>query len=161
MSLKKTAKSILDTWPSLTGATQTLAATDGDQRLECDICELDSLGCAFERFEVSADRLNGAGVDRLKKIGEALSARLTYLLEPISPIEIDLEGCVVQMRSNPPHKDDDGTKYYELLASRDGRLSLARYSKSSSDPRQRIAAYVTREVWLRLVDDFSAVAATV
>jgi hypothetical protein len=80
------------------------------------------------------------------------------LLEPISPIETDAHGCVVQLRSNPPQKEADRTSYYELLVSRDGWLSLARYSRASGQKREVIPAQVTREVLLRLVGDFAAVA---
>ena len=96
--------------------------------------------------------------DELARLGEKLSARLTYLLEPISPIEIDREGCVLQMRSNPPQRNDDQTTYYELTLRRGGAFSLSRYSKAFGDARQAIPATVTREVFLRLVADFSAVA---
>ena len=78
-------------------------------------------------------------------------------MEPISPIEIDAQGCVVQLRSNPPQRDDDGRSYYELLVRRGGEIALARYRKENGDARQPIAATVTREVLLRLVGDFCAV----
>jgi hypothetical protein len=61
------------------------------------------------------------------------------------------------MRSYPPQKTDDGTTYYELLVRRGGSLSLVRYQKQPGDQRQAIAAHITREVLLRLVDDFAAV----
>ena len=83
--------------------------------------------------------------------------RLTYLMEPISPIEIDAEACVAQLRSNPPQRDDDGRSYYELLVRRGGEIALVRYRKEPGTPRQQIAATVTREVLLRLADDFEAV----
>ncbi len=131
---------------------------EGGQRLECRLITVDAMSCAFDQFAVTADSLAGSSIEDLKKVGEALSTRLNYLLEPISPIEIDSEGCHVQLRSSPPQKDDDGTKYYELVVSHDGIMSLVRYSKSSGSPRQTIPAEVTHEVWTRLVDDFSAVA---
>ena len=56
--------------------------------------------------------------EELKRLGETLASRLTYLLEPIGAVEFDPEGCVVQLRSIPPHKDDDKSSYYELLARR-------------------------------------------
>ncbi len=95
--------------------------------------------------------------DQLKATAEKLSARLTYLLEPISPIETDAHGCVVQMRSNPPQKEVDRTSYYELLVSRSGELSLCRYARVGGQTREPIAAHVTREVLARLAADFSAV----
>ena len=96
-----------------------------------------------------------APIDQLKKVADALSKRLTYLLEPISPIEVDADQCVVQLRSNPPQRDDNGTQYYELLVRRGGELSLRRYQKQSGGVRQGVPAQVTREVFLRLIGDFS------
>ncbi len=83
---------------------------------------------------------------------------MTYLLEPISPIELDSQGCVVQMRSTPPQKDADRTSYYELLVSRSGELSLVRYTRLAGQPREIIPAQVTREVLLRLAGDFALAA---
>jgi hypothetical protein len=102
--------------------------------------------------------LASATVDQLKDIAKTLSKRLSYLLESISPMEIDDEACIVQMRSNPPQKDDDGTRYYELVVAR-GELTLCRYSRVSSQPRFIVAANVTREVFERLAEDFVAAVA--
>ncbi len=90
-------------------------------------------------------------------MAKSLSERLTYLMEPIRPIEIDADACVAQLRSSPPQRDDDGRSYYELTVRRGGDISLVRYRKEPGTPRQQIAANVTREVLLRLVDDFEAV----
>jgi hypothetical protein len=78
-------------------------------------------------------------------------------MEPISPIEIDADACVVQLRSNPPQRDDDGRSYYELLVRRGGDIALTRFRKENGDARRPITATVTREVLLRLVGDFCAV----
>jgi hypothetical protein len=63
----------------------------------------------------------------------------------------------VQLRSNPPHRDDDGRSYYELMVSRGGQIALGRYRKDNGNARQPIVATVTREVMTRLVGDFCAV----
>ena len=52
-------------------------------------------------------------------------------MEPICPIEIDADACVVQLRSNPPHRDDDGRSYYELMVRRGGEIALSRYRKEN------------------------------
>ncbi len=158
MSLKQAATTALDALSVGGPSPKCIDVRAGDQRFECRLVVVDAMACAFDQFAVTAGSLTGCSVDDLKKVGEALSTRLNYLLEPISPIEIDSEGCHVQLRSNPPQRDDDGTKYYELVVSHDGVMSLVRYSKSSGSPRQTIPAEVTREVWTRLIDDFSAVA---
>ncbi len=140
------------------GGEQLVEIHDGAQRLTCHMVALDSLACAFTKLALRTDALAKMSVDELRKTAERLSARLTYLLEPISPIEIDSQGFVVQMRSNPPHKETDQTTYYELLVSRAGELSLCRFARAAGQSRHTIPAHVTREVLSRLVSDFSAVA---
>lgn len=123
--------------------------------LESRMLAVDSLACSFESLTLSTDRLDGASIDDLKRLSERLSEKLNYLLEPISAVEIDADGCTVQMRSNPPQRDDDGASYYELLVRR-GRLSLCRYTKAKGAARMLIPAQVTREVFLRLAADLVA-----
>lgn len=155
-SLKEKLDRELDRLASNAGAAMQLdlAITDGD-RLESRLTALDAIACAFEQFALKSDKLGDATLDELKKLSEDLSSRLSYLLEPISPIEIDPKGCVVQMRSNPPQKDDAGTSYYELLVQRGGQVSLCRYNKTSGNVRQTVPANVTREVLQRLASDFT------
>jgi len=144
--------------PSVPGP-HTLAVSATGVDFQAELTALDQLAVAFANFRVTLDRLSAAPMERLKQVAGELSRRLTYLLEPISPIEVDAEQCVVQMRSTPPQKDDTGATYYEILVARGGQLSLARYQKPRGQERQPIAAQVTREVFLRLADDFAAAGA--
>jgi len=130
----------------------------GSQRLDCDFAAFDTLACSLTRFTLAADALRTKTPEQLKRLGESLASRLTYLLEPISPIEFDREQCVVQLRSNPPERDEDRTSYYELVAQRTGTLSLYRYAKTPGSVRESIPMNFTREVFFRLVTDFSAAA---
>jgi hypothetical protein len=132
---------------------------EGGQRFSCELTQVDTLACAFTRSELICDALAGAGLDKLRQVSETLSKRLTYLLEPVKPIEVDADRCVVQMRSSPPQQSDNATTYYELLVERGGKLSLSRYQKPPGKPREVLPAHVTREVLLRLIGDFSAAAA--
>jgi hypothetical protein len=141
-------------------APQTLCAEDAGQRLTCELVALDTLACAFTTLAVASDTLADASTDRLKKLADALSKRINYLLEPVSAIEVDPEQCVVQLRSVPPQKDDAQTSYYELHVRRGGQIDLARYAKDRGQPRQIVPAHVTREVLLRLIGDFSGVLLT-
>jgi hypothetical protein len=157
MTLKEKLKQALSNTSPFSSGDHVVAVDDGPRRLECRLLALDTLGCAFTRLALRADALAAMSSDELRETAEKLAARLTYLLEPISPIETDAHGCVVQMRSNPPHKDADRTSYYELLVSRSGELSLCRYTRPVGSERQLIPAEVTREVLCRLADDFAAV----
>jgi hypothetical protein len=156
MALYDQAKAALASLATFSHGNQVLGLDDGQRRLSSDLVALDTLAVAFESFAVETSALADATVDRLKQISNTLSKRISYLLEPINPIEIDAEQCLVQMRSSPPSKDDDGTSYYELVVRRGGELRLSRYAKSPGQPRRNVPAQVTREVFLRLVADFSA-----
>lgn len=158
MTLKTQLQAQLSAHCVFAGSAQTIEAVDGDLTLRCELEALDRTGCEFTRLSVSTPRLAGAATDRLQKIAAELSGRLTYLLEPISPVEVDHEQCVVQLRSSPPQKNDDGTTYYELLVRAGGELSLCRFSKQVGNVRQIVPAQVTREVLLRLAGDFEAAA---
>src|SRR5262245_39427665 len=158
MSLKNQSQSALSNLPMFSQGKQSLQVTDADQQLTAELLTLDALALAFEHVSLSSAALAAAPIDRLKNVADTLSKRLTYLLEPISPVEVDANQCVVQLRSNPPQRDDNGTRYYELLVRRGGELSLRRFQKESGGVRGTIPAHVTREVFLRLADDFSAAA---
>ena len=139
------------------GGPQTVTAQAGPRSVRCGLSEVTSLAVNVDALVLETTELAAAGIDRLEKISNDLSARVNYLLEPLGPVEIDADTCTVQMRSMPPHKDDDGCNYYELLVRRGGALSLCRYRKEPGQPRTAIPATLTREVLVRLVGDFCAV----
>jgi hypothetical protein len=136
-------------------AGQRVAATTALRTLKCQVEQCDALSAAVTDFVLEASELATVDVAKLQSASQALCQRVTYLLEPISPIEIDSTGCVVQMRSNPPHKDDNGLKYYELTLRRGGCVSLCRYEKQAGNARAIVPATLTHEVLGRLVEDFS------
>ena len=115
MSLKTQAQSAMTGLSPFSSGKLALDFSESGQRLSANIVALDALALAFDHVTLVHDKLAAASIDQLKKVADALSKRLTYLLEPISPIEVDADQCVVQMRSNPPARDDNGIRYYELL----------------------------------------------
>lgn len=133
---------------------QRVVATDGPRTVKCRVEQCDALSASVSDFTLETAELARADIAKLQAASRALCLRVTYLLEPISPIEIDATGCVVQMRSNPPHKDDNGLKYYELTLRRGGCVSLCRYEKQPTNPRAIVPATLTHEVLARLVEDF-------
>lgn len=130
-----------------------LQAEVGGERLTCELVALGALGCSFSHIMVESDALAEVSVERVQEISKTLAKKLTYLLEPIAPIETDADGCVVQLRSQPPHRVEESRSYYELLVRRGGQISLRRFAKANGVPREATPASVTREVLLRLVDD--------
>jgi hypothetical protein len=153
--------------PQLDHELQRLAATGGGGRLACavgqgkltaDVLAIDAIGCSVEQVTFETPQLATASVPQLMKLSAALTQKLTYLLEPISLIETDVDAATVQLRSKPPQSDDDGTQYYELLVRRGGSLTLVRFQKTSGQPRQIIPAHFTRQVLYRLCEDLVAAA---
>jgi hypothetical protein len=157
-NLKTQTQHALEQLDSQAAIPHRLQCQSGGERLQAEIIALDTLACAFNYLGVEVDSLASAPVTTLKQVAERLSKRLTYLLEPITAVEIDSDGCAIQLRSNPPQKDDNGASYYELLVKKGGLISLSRYKKEPREVRRLIPAHVTREVFLRLVDDFSKAA---
>jgi len=90
--------------------TRTIHVPTNHGEIVADLAAVDRIGCSFHRLSLETDRLAGATIDQLKALSDDLCRRLNYLLEPIAPIEIDSEGCSVQMRSSPPQKDDNGRR---------------------------------------------------
>ena len=126
-------------------------------RIEADLQAVDAIGCSFLTLGYLTDRLAQSSLDELKTISETLISRLTYLLEPIGVVEVDRDRAAVQLRSNPPQKGEDGTSYYELMVRRGGDVTLSRYQKRPGQIREIVAAHLTREVLVRLAEDFVAV----
>ena len=154
MSLVAKVKDAVNQLGQVTGP-KAIRVQEAGQTLSCQLDAVDQLALAFSDLELFDDRLENASMDRLSQVSKKLSAALTYLLEPIAPIEIDSDRCVVQMRSSPPSRDEDSRSYYELLVQRDGRLNLNRYTKPNGGMRLLVPAEVTREVFARLVGDFA------
>lgn len=142
---------------SLSGQTnQHLKVDDGPRSVHCKVEQCDAMSVTVAELSLQTSELAGARAGQLQAASTSLCGRLTYLLEPISPIETDADGCVVQMRSNPPQSDDNGRRYYELLLRRGGEVTLCRYEKQNGTPRTRVPAVLTHEVLGKLVHDFSA-----
>ena len=131
-----------------------LVVADGQRTVRCHAVQCDPLAATIDELSLETPELAGATVAQLQVASLSLSQRVNYLLEPIAPIETDATGCSVQMRSNPPQRDDNGRRYYELLLRRGGEVVLCRYEKQPGQPRLRVPAALTHEVIGRLVDDF-------
>ncbi|MGC4006960.1 MAG: hypothetical protein QM811_29070 [Pirellulales bacterium] len=156
MPLRDETQSALDALGLFAHDHRDLDTASGDAGLHAVISSSDRLAVGFDEFRVTRFSWAVQPLGKLKTIADVLARRLSYLLEPIGTIEVDGEQCVVQMRSIPPAKDAEGINYYELLVQRGGVLSLVRYRKTPQTERTVIPAMVTREVFLRLVEDFGS-----
>ena len=136
---------------------QTVSVTDPNSfALAIDFTAVDSMSCSFRELRLAVPSLAGCAVDRLKQWAQALSGRVTYLLENLGPIEIDANAGKVLVRSTPPDQQPDGTKYYEILleSTTTGNFTLRRYESIKGNPgRTPVDIQTTHEVLLKLVDD--------
>ena len=103
--------------------------------------------------------LAGASFNVLKQWADALSLRITYLLENIGPLEFDPTTQQVLIRSKTPDLRTGGAKYYEVLlqCQSAGHFMLRRFH---SDPaqcgRDQVDLAMTHETLLKLVEDLLA-----
>ena len=133
------------------------AGSDG-LTIEAEVISVDKVGCLVREVRAEAPKLAGAGFDVLKTWGEALSRRVSYLLETLGLLEADEEHGEVLIRSNPPDRQGSATAYYEVLLRQDGpgRFSLRRYeSQKGTAGRVPADMHVTQEVLKRLFRDLA------
>lgn len=135
---------------------QRVTATEGARTVRCEVDQCDQLAVAVYELVLETNELANVEVAALQKASEALCQRVTYLLEPISPIETDADSCIVQMRSSPPQQQENGRFYYELMLRRGGAVTMYRYEKQNGSIRKRVSANLTHEVLGRLVGDFNS-----
>lgn len=153
MSLPQKLSDKLDT-PQIDG-TVVSANEDGD-KLRVRVDQAGALALSLFEVRLNTDKLTGAPMAHVKQVAEELTGKITYLLEPIQPIETDDEACVVQLRSTRPEQREGALTYYELLVKTGGSISLNRYEKSSGALRREVAMSLTKEVVRRLAEDFLA-----
>lgn len=133
---------------------QRVTAVAGPRTVRCEIDQCDLLAVAVYELVLETSELASVEIEELQSASQSLCERVTYLLEPISPIETDADGCIVQMRSFPPLQQENGRFYYEIFLRRGGSVALHRYEKQPGSIRQRVTAMLTHEVLGRLVEDF-------
>lgn len=117
---------------------------------------VDALSCAFESLTLHVPSLVGNESGVLQAWADALSARVTYLLENIGPIEIDKRSSQVLIRSTPPDRTDTGTRFYEVLlsAQANGTFLLRRYRAENGQPgRESVDIHLTHETLRKLIGD--------
>ena len=83
----------LQAWPLFSQGEAVVSVEEAGERMSCTLVALDSLACAFTNLELSSPRLANVDTKQLQTIADRLAKRLTYLLEPINPIETDSQGA--------------------------------------------------------------------
>ena len=151
MSLAQKLADKLDA-PNIDGTVVSVA--ENGEQLTARVDTAGTLAVRLLELRLATDKLTGAPIAHVKQVAEKLTRQVTYLLEPIQPIESDAEACVVQMRSTKPEQSSGVATYYEVLVKTGGTISLHRYEKPRGGLRKEIAMNLTKEVVKRLADDF-------
>ncbi|MEM6328729.1 MAG: hypothetical protein AAF790_00615 [Planctomycetota bacterium] len=146
--------------PGIDGAS--VVAADGGDRLTARIDESGPLAVSAWELRLDTKRLAGASMERVRQAAEEVTRRVTYLLEPITPVEVDAEACVVQLRSTQPQEESGpgqagaARSYYEVLVKTGGSIALQRYESQRGQLRRSVAMMLTKEIVCRLAEDFLA-----
>ena len=144
---------------------KTVAVSDvSGVSLSVDLLSVESLGVSCEELRLDVPALGATNLDVLKKWGDGLCKRVSYLLENLGPLEYDAHGNQLLIRSTPPDQAVPGTtKYYEIQLSSHGagRFSLRRYRNDASNPgRIPVPIQITHEQLAKLVNDLTATVPT-
>lgn len=130
---------------------------DGENTLTLQLTALDTVGLAFTELEFATRKRTEWTTDAIKTWGDNLSARATYLMEPLVMLELDAAEGEVQLRSQSPTNRAEKRSYYEVRINTRGTLRLARFTFDEATRRRTPATcQMTREVVERLADDIVA-----
>lgn len=93
----------------------------------------------------------------LRRSAERAASRLTYLEEPLLLLEFDPAEKLAQLRSNPPHQENEALTYWELFmwAEPQLRVRLARYRWQPGQGREQITYPATFATLGRLAQDLA------
>ncbi|WP_337173730.1 hypothetical protein [Paludisphaera sp.] len=157
MTLSRKIADALDESTRVIAPPYTTEVHDGPDRVRLEIAALDSVGVALDALEYAALDRRDWTPQALNAWGERLSARLTYLLEPVGILESDAGAGLVLLRSREPSRRGDVRGYYEIWLGRDG---VCRVERVTFDEVKRLRSparcHFTREVVERLADDIAA-----
>jgi hypothetical protein len=159
MPLSVLLKSEVDALIVTTTPTTVLVVDPAICELAVDFTAVDTMSCSLSEMRLNVPSLATSGTDELQAWANALCQQVTYLLESIGTLEIDPTNKQVLIRSTPPQKQSNVTKFYEIiLASQTGgHFTLRRYQATpGSAGRVPVDISITHEVLYRLVDDLVA-----
>lgn len=139
---------------------QTVSVSDGQGvTLSLDVISVEALGASCEELRLIVPALSAASMDVLKTWASGLCGRITYLLESLSPLEFDVLGQEVLIRSGTPDASAGAPRYYEVQLSSqgNGRFSLRRFEADRvQGGRTRVPLRLTHEQLAKLVNDLMA-----
>jgi len=137
-----------------------ITAEDGPHRIVVPLGLATPVGIDCQGFDFAVTDRATLPLDDLKAWGQRLSARITYLMEPLSVLEADPVHGEVVLRSQAPSLKNGRRSYYEVHLGQSGALRFDRVVfDDTTRLRRKVSCQFTNEVLERLVDDLVATAA--
>ncbi len=137
---------------------------ENDCHVQVKFKDIDKYGIVVDYITVSIETpiLDVAIINnKLQKQSDAVQQTITYLLEDFKLIELDRMNKKAQLRSYPPHKEEDSKFYYEIILDDGTKAHFQRYEYSSTKRRfEKITSQLTLETFVRLVDDMADILCT-
>jgi hypothetical protein len=131
-----------------------VTAAEGPHRLTLQLDAASPVGVAFTSLRFDDENAAGRSPDQLRAWGDRLTARLTYLMEPLVVLEVDDQAGAAELRSKSPTVRDGVRSYYEARLRREGTLDLRRVAFDAEDRSRRpVPCQLTLEALERLADD--------
>lgn len=91
---------------------------------------------------------------RLDAQAEAIQKRITFLLEEFKLIEMDLRNKRAQLRSYPPHTEENAKYYYEIVLDEGVKVHFQRYQFLTDEKRYaKITSQLSMETFERLINE--------
>src|SRR5262249_48251100 len=114
MSLSRKIAAALDENTKVHVLPCTVTVEEGPHRLTLPLSALDTVGLACTALEFSTSSRAEWTSEALRTWGERLAGRVSYLLEPLTVLEVDRDGGEVQIRSQNPTTRSEQRGYYEV-----------------------------------------------
>jgi hypothetical protein len=134
-------------------------ATEGPHTLTLDVEAASPVGVSLRTLTFRVERDGSLAFDALRAWGDRVAARVTYLMEPLVPVEADTLANELLLRSRQPGRRPGKRVYYEARLAAAGVLTLARVQFDEvTRQRQPLPCQLTLETLERLADDLVATA---
>ncbi|MEO6808076.1 MAG: hypothetical protein ABI353_03060 [Isosphaeraceae bacterium] len=138
----------------LTATPASVLASVGTHRLTLSVLRAGPIGVEADALEFAVLDQTDWSIDALRAWADRLAARVTYLMEPLTVVEVDAQGGEVELRSQAPTPRQGRRSYYEARLDRRGTLRLHRVSfDEATRERAPVSFQITTEVLQRLADD--------
>jgi hypothetical protein len=157
MTLSRKIAAAVDEITAPLEAPREVTVEEGPNRLTLHLSAAGPVGLAFDSLDFATTSRPEWSPEALRAWGGRLTARLTYLMEPLVVLEHDPVDNQVKIRSESPTQRSGRRTYYEVRLHARGTLRLSRVTyDEATRRRQPEPCQLTREALERLADDLVA-----